>query len=799
MRATPFLPVAVAGLLVAAALLAGCAAKPKAPEGPDADVAAGLERTAGAIGTPTVLSATIPIHVVLVGVDPKLVDAQRITKGLATSYSPMDRVRSGLWFQEFHLPLDLALAYDVSFAPEAFAQELFAQMTRSARMAPPPAYLCDYDRSSGQYRLTAPTPGPVATTCAQSGQVPKEVQYVDANATDAWIQANAPRFGFDLGFSNGYTVFVLDSYTKGLMDRSTYHYLEFREDLQGGASVETLRTWGGAHRFVFEDLSAAPNDNGNDNSPTDQNEPPIWQYDAQGNYAQATTSEQIPLVGPTPAAPVPSGRVLNLNDVLRHDVQIATHYILVPSSLYYPAYKPTYFVNVHIYQEPDAVVQGTQGEAATAFNLGNALDRLGRSIPWATFQGKVTVYNQPTDDPGMEVALTQAKAEGAGNYVPTAPIKNYVNANLARYEAGPPGSFNAKVFYFNLGEHYAFALPVLVGGIASSNPDGTPWGVLGSHADVLVAAGSAFDYVSLTAHEVGHFFGLNHPHDGMVREGGAYRDTVDFTWDATATPLSYRMVPYGSDLLDRDLLARSHTALNVNSALKQQRIAYEALAARGHATVPAAVAAELARSQDAIAEATQLFKAGVWDDEATRHDSVRSSIVALEAAERAVAAAGGYRLKPVVTEWDATLTHASHSNSVVDGDAAANIAYDYHPIKFTDLDETMVVNVTWSNAPGSHGDLFAGWSYGPPPAESDDLGIGVKGPYRAGILGGIPGVWDLVEQAPGAGDSHEGFTLPLDTEGVRALGMLHAGAGTKEQAVNAAYHVKVTLLERDYS
>lgn len=797
----PFPSLLLAGLLVAAALLAGCAANRGGPAADAPTVAAGLERTAGAITTPTVLNATIPIHIVLVGVEPSLIDAARLTKGLATSYSPLDRIRSTLWFREFHLPMEFTLAYDVAFAPEAFAQQLFANMTATARMGAPPAYLCDYDRSSGQYRLTSPTPGPVATKCNASGQAPKQIQYVDANATDAWMQANAPRFGFPLGPSDGYTVFLLDSYTRGHMDRTTYHYLEFRENLEKSASVTQLRTWGGGHRFVFADLSAAPNNDGNDNSPTDQHEPPIWQYDAQGNYAQTTTSEQIPLVGPTPAAPVPSGVVLNINDVLREDVRIATHYILVPSCLYFPAYRPTYFVNVHIYQEPDAVVQRSQGAAAIAFNLDDALARLGTAIPWATFQGKLTVYDQPQDDPGMAVALAKAKAEGAGNYVSTVPIKNYVNANLAKYEAGPPGSFNAKVFYFNLGEHYAFALPVLVGGIASANPDGTPWGVLGSHADLLVAAGSAFDYVSLTAHEVGHFFGLNHPHDGVVKEGDAYHDTDDFRWDATATPLSYRMTPHGNDLLDRELLARAHTALNVNAALKQQRIAFEALAARGHTQVPAAVAAEVERSQEAIATATRLFAAGVWHDPATRQDSVHAAIAALQAAERAVAAAGGYRLAPVALEWDATgFSHASRSTSAVDGEAAANIAYDYRPIAFTDLDEALLVNVTWSNSQGSHADLFAGWSYAQPPKETDDLDTGVPGPYQVGILGGIPGVWDLVEQGPADGPSRESFALPLDTEGVRALnGTLYAGTGTKEQAVNAAYHVAATVLRRDYS
>jgi hypothetical protein len=784
-------------LLGASAVLGGCLSKPAPTPGTDPDVAAGLTRTAGVITQPTVLRATIPIHIVLVGLDPKLVDAARITAPLSTSYSPIDRIRTTVWGQEFHLPLNFTLSYTVHAASEAFAQELFTQMAATARMDASPQYLCDYDRSSGQFRLTEPGPVPQAN-CRQSGQTPREVQYIDANATDAWVHANAGRFGLDFG-SPGYTVFVLDSWTKGYLDRSTYHFLEFREDLRGGDSVRQLRTWGGAHRFVFEDLSAAPNNDGNDNSPTDQNEPPIWQYDAQGNYEQTATSAQIPLVGPTPAVPVGSGTILNLNDVIGRDVQIATHFILVPSSLYFPAYKPTYFVNVHIYQEPDAIVQGSQGEAATAFNLATALDRLGSAIPWATFQGKVTVYHQPMDDPGMEVALTKAKAEGAGNYVSTVPIKNHVNANLAKYEAGPPGSFNLKVFYFNLGEHYAFALPVVVGGIASSNPDGTPWGVLGSHADVLVAAGSAFDYVSLTAHEVGHFFGLNHPHDGVTHEHGAYLDIADFRWDATATPLSYRMVPYAMAQLDRDLLARAHTALNVNEALKQQRIAYEALASRGHAQAPAAVATEVARSQDAIAEAKRLFAAGAWDDEQTKHDAVRASLVALESAQRAVTAAGGYRLKPVVTEWDASgVNHATRSTSAVDGEVAANVLYDYRAIPFTDRGETMVVNVTWTNTPASHGDFFAGWGY-----QAPTNGVDPARPDRSvvvGVLGGIPGVWDLVEQAPADGASHEGFTLPLDTQGVRALGgTLHVGAGTKEQAVNGAYHVKVTVLERDYS
>src|SRR6185436_8504855 len=112
-------------------------------------------------------------------------------------------------------------------------------------------------------------------------------------------------------------------------------------------------------------------------------------------------------------------------------------------------------------------------------------------------------------------------------------------------------------------KHYAWALPVIVGGIATNN-GGVPWGFLASVNDVFKTAqsdedqngplhaahpdllGGGLTYTSI--HELSHFLGLAHPHDTIgasvvTQSDGTkkteYWDGFSWTFDSTAAPTTY--------------------------------------------------------------------------------------------------------------------------------------------------------------------------------------------------------------------------------------------------------------------
>lgn len=188
-----------------------------------------------------VLDVTIPVKVVFVGFDPATVLPQAILDELPPDYEPHDRIHPT--FDEE--PVRLIYDYETVFAPDAFAEALFAAATASSEMGPAPGYLLQYDALPlpGRQRLqddvaesklkakvkAQVTVGPLPVVESSLEVDAEHIQYVDVKEVEGWIHETRAAFG--LGAPDpSFTIFFLDSYTKSYMRRDTYHYYQFKEN-----------------------------------------------------------------------------------------------------------------------------------------------------------------------------------------------------------------------------------------------------------------------------------------------------------------------------------------------------------------------------------------------------------------------------------------------------------------------------------------------------------------------------------------------------------------------------------------
>jgi hypothetical protein len=177
--------------------------------------------------------------------------------------------------------------------------------------------------------------------------------------------------------------------------------------------------------------------------------------------------------------------------------------------------------------------------------------------------------------------------------------------------------------------HYAWALPVIVAGIAE-NRNGVPWGFLQSVNDVskwdesgrdditnLYHVNPRYDgtFTYTVVHEASHYLGLAHPHDtiGAVRgEDGKplYYDGFAWTYNSTASPTTYSHVELQYGILDQESIARGHTSyylLWTDEALALAGVAFGKDGIKSPEELPADLQALRATAIKQNARAEQLF------------------------------------------------------------------------------------------------------------------------------------------------------------------------------------------------
>jgi hypothetical protein len=600
-------------------------------------------------------SVEVPLRVVMVGFDPAEIDEQKVLGEVpnhqrpgvliprGSGPSPDDAtlpfgattlVNHGRAYYEatkpFLVPYEYRWKPEVRYASSAFASGLFAAMMGASTTGDysnpnTRRYLENYNAERGIYR-------------GISRQVPANapVRFVDGEKVEDWISANdeallgfdtGPRAGKKLsaGKDPGYTVFVLNTWDSpealAAFPQNEYHVFKINRtdpDTKQFDGIDWARIWGGRYRFMMADLGAAPNPYeaetwGNRNRSvygSANYDPPLWEYRAKA--PRPVTLVKLSDGWEQAVTPGETFDGSYMNFMLGRTVNQAVSFRFLHSYLYEP------WPGTGKYHLADNVWHDTFAEAPFASDLTKLYDQetairgLSTLTPYFTFTGDVQyeylaegVDGDPATYQHDQGMLQQAKQDGddvAGTpftAMHTVTAMDYLDSKPDRFQRGAPCATTIPGLNVVVEKHYAWALPVIVAGIAV-NRDGVPWGYLNSVSDLTKSShadrdpaieaihpqafSGAFTYTAV--HEASHYLGLAHPHDSVGatrRADGSPRYYDGFTWafNSTAAPTTYSHTELVYNVLDQESIARGHTAYYLTWADEALAEGGEAFAAKG--------------------------------------------------------------------------------------------------------------------------------------------------------------------------------------------------------------------------
>lgn len=531
---------AILALLLVTPVLVGCL-------GNEADPA---PQTAGEEPT---LKMALPIHVVAVGFD--AFDAARLEAELEAPMQPFEMIHAATTGNNARTPLQYDVSYELHQAPDAFAEALFAHAESIATTDQPDTWLANWD-AENQGRICTPGESVDAVVLEVPLSAPscEPILRIDAVAMESWIAENRAAHG--LAFeAPSYTVFVLNPHDKALLPTDTYHQYTL-DDGSGLFTRENQRAWGGEHDFVFLDVAAAPSSW--DRYPWfnfTRDGPELWDIeDAQ--VWEASDSELYENLG------------RHINDAATilwarkpiYPVEYAERYILP----IYVVLDPMAFTNpespFHLL-EPEDVEANTDIEGVT-----KAFQDL---VPWAKVEATFHFVYLPDDDPGLAAALEDAKSRSNKGNVDFGIVRKYVHDNREAYAPEGPGAVTYPSF--------AFWLDLPSSGVWAY-ADGDEWGhsfaTFHNLADTFLCVRTDVPVCSfeerfgppgwplwrfILIHELGHSFGLTHPHDtSSLDEDGFTTYKGNWLWDSTSSAMTYRHYLPQFNAFDRDFLYRNH-------------------------------------------------------------------------------------------------------------------------------------------------------------------------------------------------------------------------------------------------
>jgi hypothetical protein len=642
-----------------------------------------------------VASANAPLRVVLVGFQKGQVDDEKILEQIPSTQRPGVLIpyaadagdssdqcgvelggntlfNHGRCYYEggkpYLVPVEYRWQPTLVYAPSAFTTALFQQMMANSKTGDFSGttyrpYLEAYNTTRGIYRGVGNQVAPG-----------NSVRFFDAEKMETWLAQNSMKYlGFDLGPKGGttlgpgqkpgYTIFILNTCDSPeaqaiLAPQHEYHtlYIDRTDpDTHEFAGIDWARVWGGSYREVFLDLGAAPNpyesqtwgNRRRDPAGSDAFDPPLWEYENGAPRVSGTADLNDPY-SPTPTFTWDKNW-LNYN--LGRFVVDAASYRFFHSYLYEP--RPSvgrYFLSSNIWHDSYAN-EPFLSDLQRLYDQTAVLNGLRTLVPYFSFTGDTQYEYLQTLD-ADQAMLQQAKQNGgdpvatvADNSVGSVPFTamntqtamDYLDADKARFERGGTCYATVPDLEVVVEKHYAWALPVIVGGIATNN-SGVPWGFLASVNDVFKSSqadqdrgpvhaahmdadllGGGFTYTSI--HELSHFLGLAHSHDtigesSVDTNGDGTPDATEYwagflwTFDSTAAPTTYAFDQMRYAVLDQENIARGHLAYYLKWTREALKEAGDAFVAKGITTtdqLPGSARTNRQTAIDSMASAQKLF------------------------------------------------------------------------------------------------------------------------------------------------------------------------------------------------
>jgi hypothetical protein len=514
---------------------------------------------------------TIPVKVVLVGIDPAYVNLSYIvwpgnlpttTEGQVLQ-PPPGGTPTGVIYN---------VSYSFTFASSDFKSKLESYL-QSIQVIQNKTNLWFY------YPTLTPT-GYVSFSNYYSVQS----AFYDANKVENWLYSNQQDVG---GFpSNGWTLLFLNLPELPSYDFKNYHdflinqryappngtahyYSVVEQDTDLGYQWKTrgpyMTGWGGVHRFWFDDLSAGPSD---------------WTYPEDIPLQIALPDNHIDLT-------TPYGKTWFTENLADYIWQ-ATWNFVTPFFVYTPQYSQTYSFHIHIFDDrtPSEKQQVNIRSTVDPQKIKSAFQNL---LPYSNIDVSLT-FDDLSNYPGLQQVIasnykyTDSFTFGVSGQplqygiVDARPVYQYLLDNIQSFEPSvqrDASEYTVPVFAFAFSKDTLFTftykwmiakpqsdikalLGVALGDIAlvSISQREFTWG------DQVYPPepGKGYGFTQTIIHESGHMLGLPHPHN--------FGNVGDFI----LTVMGYYTNDYVFGQSDKDALQRAQVDevyLQVESMLQK--------------------------------------------------------------------------------------------------------------------------------------------------------------------------------------------------------------------------------------
>lgn len=514
--------------------------------GQDVEPDAGL--TPGATVT---YRQTLPVNLVFVGYEKEDIDLAALKQQLPATYTPLVRSTQFYGLPGRDMGLSFDLEYKTQFTNQAFEDDYFAYLASIAESGDPTLFQTFYNE---QINNVLDVTGPV--------------WYIDGPSAEQWLM-DAGRSRLGINPDKSYTIYFVNWYDRPDFRFHVYTKTDSPDPDTGhnfGASQDSRKmiAWGGTHgRTWFYDLSAGPeawtynydvdNLDLDGDGVEDYRMPPIWEYTDGGYRDPASLSSDLglvtrfvavnllfttsPLYDPLVAAPGVGGRRVAHAEILEmHRKSSGLDWIdmdFVADELI--GFQPYYDWQPVVERTRRPLPMGTRQAVRIATGL-SARPGCWEEFGWA-FAQLFCYFDEKYDV-----------------FVPEYGPKDYV----------------AAAFGYNGSVAVMGNVPL---GFADDNwRDGTQSYVFMFTGPEIRSAGYGFTTTAI--HELGHHFGLSHPHDGHDSELGfdyGPGNEFFFAWsgDETHTIMSYIDVGWEFGRFDMDNMYRWEFAGYLNWANQQ--------------------------------------------------------------------------------------------------------------------------------------------------------------------------------------------------------------------------------------
>jgi hypothetical protein len=530
--------VALVGVVCAAATAMLMSAGPATAASPASQV----RLSTIAPGKHAAIQVATPVNIVFVGYQPSAINVRRLLGGLPAHGDPDVRSVS-YWGGTQDVGLRYDYSYHVRFAGKAFDDAFFGFLAK-------PLYYFD-----------GPDPVQQAYNAQEHNtvDVTGDVLLENGPATEAWLETQAQaRLGIPRAQD---TIYFINWY-----GRSDFHFHEYEDfghpDPDSGVDLNQTyegltRAWGGTSGPTwFLDLSAGPvySDESWDvddadydgDGITDYRLPPIWDYgstdayrpftDLSGDLGLVTRYVALdmlftasPLFDPAATIPQPGGVKQVAMDIFEGDPAANGLNDVQPALIQaqHASLEPYYGIKVGVTDQP------------LGADLRSALTAA--ENPTTSPPPPCLAPDSPDSQYGQAYLYCYARAHNADLF--PAPGPNAVVPVLGF--TVPEDAGNMVDFRGDTDDDYSTGAPSYIYAVD------TP------HDRAFADTG----YTQTVTHEVGHYVGLSHPHDGYDPTSGVDflpGDEFAFAWlgDESDSVMSYRPGSESFDVFDRDNLAR---------------------------------------------------------------------------------------------------------------------------------------------------------------------------------------------------------------------------------------------------